>query len=147
MPASDGSADALLSILHQTTVGLVRREGPDLSARQLAIFLVCYLEGEAQTVRSLAKQLNISMPAVTRGLDRLMEFDLIRRKGNPLDRRSILVQRTPNGHSLLRELRGILKNAAAKAQRRLPVQTAGLTSSRGTSRYTAFLPGRSLVNS
>jgi hypothetical protein len=42
MTASDDNADALLSILHQSTVGLVRREGPDLSARQLAIFLVCW---------------------------------------------------------------------------------------------------------
>jgi DNA-binding MarR family transcriptional regulator len=132
MPASDDSNGALLNLLSQTTVGLVRREGPDLSARQLAIFLICYMENEAQTVRGLAKQLNISKPAVSRGLDRLTEFDLVRRKDDLLDRRSILVQRTPNGHSFLRELRGLLKKAAAQAQRRLPAQTAGLTSSRGT---------------
>jgi DNA-binding MarR family transcriptional regulator len=140
MIASDDNADALLSILHQSAVGLVRREGPDLSARQLAIFLVCYLEDEAQTVRGLAAQLNISKPAVSRGLDRLMEFDLIRRKGDPLDRRSILVQRTPTGHGLLRELRGITKAASTKGYRRLPDQTTGLMSSRGTNRYTVFLP-------
>src|SRR6185437_2736380 len=133
MTAPDDSADTLLSILRQMVVGLVRRDGPDLSARQLAIFLVCYVEDEAQTVRALAKQLNISKPAVSRGLDRLMEFDLIRRKDDPLDRRSILVQRTPIGHSLLRELRGIMKNAAAEAQRWVPAQSAGLTSSRRTS--------------
>jgi DNA-binding MarR family transcriptional regulator len=146
MATSDDSADALLSILRQSVVRLVKREGPDLSARQLAIFLVCYLEDEAQTVRALAKQLNISKPAVSRGLDRLMEFDLIRRKGDPLDRRSILVQRTPIGHSLLRELRGIVKNPSDKANRRLPDQTAGLRSSHGTSRYTSFLPSRSPLN-
>lgn len=146
MTASDDNADALLSILHQSTVGLVRREGPDLSARQLAIFLVCYLEGEAQTVRGLAQQLNISKPAVSRGLDRLMEFDLIRRKGDPLDRRSILVQRTPIGHSLLRELRGITKAASAKAHRSLPAQATGPLSSRGTNRHAVFLPSRSPLN-
>jgi DNA-binding MarR family transcriptional regulator len=146
MTTPDDSADTLLSTLRQTVVGLVRRDGPDLSARQLAIFLVCYVEDEAQTVRGLAKQLNISKPAVSRGLDRLMEFDLIRRKGDPLDRRSILVQRTPIGHSLLRELRGIMKNASDKANRRLPDQTAGLRSSRGTNRCTVFLPSRSPLN-
>lgn len=134
MPASDDSNGALLNLLCQTTVGLVRREGPDLSARQLAIFLTCYLEDEAQTVRSLAKQLNISKPAVSRGLDRLMEFDLVRRKGDPRDRRSILVQRTSIGHSLLRELRGIMKNASVKAHRWVPAQSTGLTSSRGAIR-------------
>ena len=133
MTTPDDSADALLSILRQTVVGLVKRDGPDLSARQLAISLVCYAEDEAQTVRGLAKQLNISKAAVSRGLDRLMEFDLIRRKDDPRDRRSILVQRTPNGHSLLRELRGILKKAAAQTQRSVPAQSVEATSSRRTS--------------
>src|SRR6185437_4948519 len=77
MTTPDDSADALLSILRQAVVGLVKRDGPDLSARQLTIFLVCYAEDEAQTVRGLAKQLNISKAAVSRGLDRLMEFDLM----------------------------------------------------------------------
>jgi DNA-binding MarR family transcriptional regulator len=131
MTVSDDGADALLNVLHQAAVGLVKRDGPDLSARQLAIFLICYLEHEAQTVRGMAKQLSISKPAVSRGLDRLMEFDLIRRKGDPLDRRSILVQRTPIGHSLLRELRGMMKNASAKTHRRFAAPTE-LTSSRGT---------------
>ena len=55
MPASEGSDAALLNSLHRAVVGLVRREGPDLSGRPLAIFLICYLESEAQTVRGLAK--------------------------------------------------------------------------------------------
>jgi DNA-binding MarR family transcriptional regulator len=146
MPASDSSDDALLNILHRSVVGLVRREGPDLSARQLAIFLICYLENEAQTVRGLAKKLNISKPAVSRGLDRLTEFDFVRSKGDPLDRRSILIQRTPIRHSLLRELRGIM-NASMTAKPRVSAQSAGLMSSCGTNRYTVFLPSRSLRNS
>jgi DNA-binding MarR family transcriptional regulator len=146
MPAPDVSDNALLNILHRSAVGLVRREGPDLSARQLAIFLICYLENEAQTVRGLAKKLTISKPAISRGLDRLMEFDLVRRKGDPLDRRSILVQRTPIGHSLLRELRGIM-NASAKANPRVSAQSADLMSTRGSNRYTVFLPSRSPLSS
>jgi DNA-binding MarR family transcriptional regulator len=77
--------------LRQTVVALVRREGPDLSARQLGVFLTCYLEEEAQTVRGLAAKLHVSKPAITRALDRLSEFDLVRRKTDPLDRRSVLV--------------------------------------------------------
>src|ERR1700745_411983 len=86
-----------VEVLRQTVVSLVRREGPDLSARQLGVFLTCYLEEEAQTVRGLAAKLNISKPAITRALDRLAEFDLVRRKTDPLDRRSVLVQRTAAG--------------------------------------------------
>jgi DNA-binding MarR family transcriptional regulator len=91
----------------------VRREGPDLSARQLGVFLTCYMESEAQTVRGLAAKLGVSKPAITRALDRLSEFDLVRRKTDPMDRRSVLVQRTPPGMAFLRELRGYLRDASS----------------------------------
>ena len=105
--------DGLVGVLRTTTVELVRRDGPDLSARQLGVFLTCYLEAEAQTVRGLAARLGVSKPAITRALDRLTEFDLVKRKTDPLDRRSVLVQRTPAGMAFLRELRGILRDAAS----------------------------------
>jgi DNA-binding MarR family transcriptional regulator len=54
----------------------------------------------------------VSKPAITRALDRLSEFDLVRRKTDPLDRRSVLVQRTGTGMALLRELRANLRDAA-----------------------------------
>src|SRR5580704_2164959 len=105
--------DGLAGILRSTIVDLVRRDGPDLSARQMGVFLTCYLEDEAQTVRGLASKLNVSKPAITRALDRLSEFDLVRRKTDPLDRRSVLVQRTIAGAAFVRELRTILRDAAA----------------------------------
>ena len=74
--------------------------------------MTCYLEGEAQTVRGLAAKLNVSKPAITRALDRLSEFDLVRRKTDPLDRRSVLVQRTVFGTAFLRDLKKILADAA-----------------------------------
>jgi DNA-binding MarR family transcriptional regulator len=106
-------SDGLAGILRTAIVELVRRDGPDLSARQLGVFLTCYLETDAQTVRGLAAKLGVSKPAITRALDRLSEFDLVRRKTDPLDRRSVLVQRTATGMAFLRELRTILRDAAA----------------------------------
>jgi len=105
-----------VEVLRQTVVALVRREGPDLSARQLGVFLTCYLEEEAQTVRGLAAKLNVSKPAITRALDRLAEFDLVRRKTDPLDRRSVLVQRTASGMAYLREIRTILAQAGHEGE-------------------------------
>ena len=107
------TGEGLAGILRTTIIELVRRDGPDLSARQFGVFLTCYLEVEAQTVRGLAAQLGVSKPAITRALDRLSEFDLIRRKADPLDRRSVLVQRTATGMAFLRELRIILRDAAS----------------------------------
>jgi DNA-binding MarR family transcriptional regulator len=106
-------SDGLAGILRTTIVELVRRDGPDLSARQLGVFLTCYLDQEAQTVRGLAAKLGVSKPAITRALDRLSDFDLVRRKTDPLDRRSVLVQRTATGMAFQREMRAILRDAAS----------------------------------
>jgi DNA-binding MarR family transcriptional regulator len=63
-------------------------------------------------VRGLAADLNISKPAITRALDRLGELDFARRKIDPQDRRSILVQRTTRGAAFLRDLRNIMLEAS-----------------------------------
>src|SRR5882757_3552868 len=110
--ASSPSADQLVGILRDTVVALVRRDGADLSARQLGVFLTCYLNDGGHTVRGLAAELNVSKPAITRALDRLGELDLARRKVDPLDRRSVLVQRTTKGSAFLRDLRGIMTEAS-----------------------------------
>ena len=109
--------DQWVDVHRKAIVALIRREGPDLTARQLGVFLTCYLENEAQTVRGLAAKLNISKPAITRALDRLSEFDLVRRRADPLDRRSILVQRTTTGAASLRDLKKMLADAWKDADR------------------------------
>jgi DNA-binding MarR family transcriptional regulator len=115
--ATAPTADQLVGILRDTVVALVRRDGPDLSARQLGVFLTCYLTEGAHTVRGLASDLNVSKPAITRALDRLGELDLARRKVDPMDRRSVLVQRTLKGTAFLRDLRSIMTEASATAKK------------------------------
>src|SRR5215469_13547825 len=115
--AASPSGDQMVGVLRETVVSLVRRDGPDLSARQLGVFLTCYLRDGGHTVRGLAADLNVSKPAITRALDRLGELDLARRKVDPLDRRSILVQRTLKGAAFLRDLRAIMGEATIAARR------------------------------
>ena len=115
--ATAQTPDQLVGILRDTVVALVRRDGPDLSARQLGVFLTCYLQDGAHTVRGLAAALNVSKPAITRALDRLGELDLARRKVDPMDRRSVLVQRTLKGSAFLRDLRGIMTEAASPSKK------------------------------
>jgi DNA-binding MarR family transcriptional regulator len=117
--AAISSTDQLVNILRDTVVALVRRDGPDLSARQLGVFLTCYLLDGAHTVRGLAGDLNVSKPAITRALDRLGELDLARRKVDQMDRRSVLVQRTLKGTAFLRDLRAIMAEAAAPSKKEL----------------------------
>lgn len=122
---SQSNPDQQIAILRETIVALVRSDGPDLSARQLAVLLTVYLSEGPHTVRGLAADLNVSKPAITRALDRLGELDLARRKVDPADRRSVLVQRTPKGTTFLRDLRGVMAEAvkATGEVRLLPAQT------------------------
>ena len=110
--ATPPSADQLVGILRDTVVALVRRDGPDLSARQLGVFLTCYLQDGAHTVRGLAARLAVAKPAVTRALDRLEEFQLARRLQDPRDRRSIVVASTPEGEQFMEQLRWLMEEAA-----------------------------------
>jgi DNA-binding MarR family transcriptional regulator len=64
-------------------------------------------------VRGLAAELNVSKPAITRALDRLEELEMAKRKIDPMDRRSVLVQRTLKGTAFLRDLRHIMNDAAS----------------------------------
>ena len=116
--AAQLSSDQLVGILRDTVVSLVRRDGVDLSARQLGVFLTCYLNEGGHTVRGLAQDLNVSKPAITRALDRLTELDFVRRKVDPADRRSVLVQRTVKGAAFLRETRHIMTDALSCQQDR-----------------------------
>ncbi len=113
--ATQTNPDVFVGILRDTVVALVRRDGPDLSARQLGVFLTVYLTDGPHTVRGLAAELNVSKPAITRALDRLGELDLARRKVDPMDRRSVLVQRTLKGAAFLRDMRSIMDQAAREA--------------------------------
>jgi DNA-binding MarR family transcriptional regulator len=101
--------DLAVNVLREVIVSLVRRDGPALSAHQLAVFLTCYLTAGPHTVRGLAADLNVSKSVVTRSLDKLGDTDLARRVPDPADRRSVLVERTPAGDALLDELRGVAK--------------------------------------
>jgi DNA-binding MarR family transcriptional regulator len=109
--------EQLVGILRDTVVAMVRKDGPDLSARQLGVFLTVYLRDAPHTVRGLAAELNVSKPAITRALDRLGEFDFARRKVDPLDRRSILVQRTLKGAAYLRDVRAIMVDSSDTTRR------------------------------
>ena len=98
-------------ILQNTITTMVRQDKPDLSARQLAVLLICYLNETVQTVRGLAAALRVSKPAITRALDRLEELNLLGRKTDPMDRRSVLVQRTEEGYEYLQNIQSIMSEA------------------------------------
>ena len=89
----------------------VRRDTPDLSARQFAVMLMVYITPPPHTVRGLATKLNVSKPAITRALDRLSQLGYLRRKRDEEDRRNVLVQRTVKGSVYLSDFADMVVDA------------------------------------
>ena len=109
------SPNNLLALWHGVMLRALRDEHPDLTARQFALLLHVYLTPPPHTVRGLAAELKMSKPAVTRALDRLSAYELLRRKRDHADKRSVLIQRTIKGSVYLRDF----GETAAKAARDL----------------------------
>ncbi|MBM3488211.1 MAG: MarR family transcriptional regulator [Alphaproteobacteria bacterium] len=92
-----------LALWREALSASVRRDAPDLSARQMAILLAIYTGDPPHTVRGLAADLAIAKPAVTRALDRLAALGFVRRRKDAADRRNVLVERTVKGAVYLSE--------------------------------------------
>lgn len=103
-----------LALWQNVVLETVRRDGPDLSSRQLAILLTVYLTPPPHTVRGLAASLNVSKPAITRALDTLGQLDLLKRKRDDADRRNVLVQRTVKGSVYLRDFGDLVSDTAGR---------------------------------
>lgn len=104
-----------LDLWRRAIISSVRLDAPDLTARQMALLLTVYLTPPPHTVRGLSTTLKVSKPAITRAIDRLSDMELVRRKTDDEDRRSVLIQRTVRGSVFLREY-GELIVAAARGQ-------------------------------
>lgn len=121
------SQDDALSLWREALCSSVRDDGPDLSARQMAILLTVYTLAPPHTVRGLSESLNISKPAVSRALDRLGTLGYIRRRRDDYDRRSVQVQRTVRGAVFLSEFADIVSRAGRDLQSPTPFE-AGVPS-------------------
>ena len=106
--------DEALEIWRDALSESVRRDGPDLSARQMAILLTVYTSAPPHTVRGLAGGLRISKPAVTRALDRLGNLGFMRRTPDEADKRSVLLQRTVKGAVFMSEFADLVAEAGRK---------------------------------
>ncbi len=113
-PTDEISADPRMIALRGTLLALVRRDGRDLTARQLTAFLSVYMDEATYSVSSLADLLHISRPGVTRIMDRLIEFDLVAREEDREDRRRVLVRHTPRGAAFFRELINISRSISTE---------------------------------
>jgi DNA-binding MarR family transcriptional regulator len=86
-------------IVAKSEKGLVDR---DLSARQLAIFLMVYTSDDVLSVKDFAELLDLERPVVSRAIQRLQHWGLV--KIAPAADKLIDVKRTPEGRAYFKTL-------------------------------------------
>ena len=77
------------------------------------MLLNVYLNDPPHSVKSLAEQLGISKPAVTRAIDYLTAEGLLKRKRDEDDRRNVLIQRTVKGSVYLSDMAEIIQRTVS----------------------------------
>lgn len=92
-----------LDMWRRVLVETVRSDAPDMTARQQAILMTVCLTPGPHTVRGLAETLDIAKPAVTRALDALEKYGLIKRIPDERDLRSVLIERTVDATAYLND--------------------------------------------
>jgi DNA-binding MarR family transcriptional regulator len=106
------------------SVGATEDGDRDLSQRQIGVFLAVATEDETEhTVRGLAQRLNISKPAITRAIDRLEEFELVKRNVDPADKRSVIITRRSEGTAFLKRMSKLAGESDVGFTPRGPIST------------------------
>jgi DNA-binding MarR family transcriptional regulator len=105
---SEMTTNDALNLWHNTIIRSLRELPYDLSQRQIGVLLSVYMSPPPHTIRSISEALNISKPAICRAVDTLSMLDLIRRKKDDADRRTVFLQRTINGSVFLRDFADII---------------------------------------
>jgi DNA-binding MarR family transcriptional regulator len=113
MPAELTATEAL-GLWHRVSLEQVRRDGHDLSLRQMAILLHIYLVPPPHTVRGLATTLGVTKPVITRALDTMGALKLVDRDRDPADRRNVIIKRTVDGALYLEKLGDLIRTEARR---------------------------------
>jgi DNA-binding MarR family transcriptional regulator len=98
------TATEALGLWHHVSLEQVRRDGPDLTLRQMAILLHIYLVPPPHSVRDLAATLGVTKPVITRALDSMGAMGLVDRQRDERDRRNVVIKRTVAGALFLEKL-------------------------------------------
>lgn len=103
-PPEGGPHRAICRLLRQVMLSLMRRvdsrmQPLELTGMQWEPVLILWL-GRADTVAALAHVCQVSVPSMTRMLDRLEEKGLLRRERSAVDRRIVNLHLTPKGRRI-----------------------------------------------
>lgn len=96
----------------ETILHLVRNGDDDITLRQMSVLLLVYSREELYTPREVAANLGVAKPVVSRVMDKMQDFGVLRRVADPRDGRSVLLGRTPFGEEYMASLARATNGAA-----------------------------------
>ena len=108
-------SDTSLKGWMRTLVGYVKSGEPDLTNRQMALFMTVYLTPGPHTVRGLASKLGVSKPVITRALNTLGSLGYLRRERDQDDRRNVFIVQTSDGADFLEQFKRYLRKGQEAA--------------------------------
>jgi DNA-binding MarR family transcriptional regulator len=109
-----------LNLWRRALSSYVRTSDGDLTARQQAILMTVALSAGPHTIRGLAMDLELAKPAVTRAVDALEKLGFVRRRRDDHDLRSVIIERTVDGMTWLRDFAELVIAAEAGEERKSP---------------------------
>ena len=116
-PAPPGLASdsPIRQLIAGMMVSVGGRENPDLSQRTILLLLMLAVGGGPDTVTEMAALLQLPKSAVTRSMDRLVEYGWARRAMHPSDMRVVKLRISPAGMKHARRIEAAMR---ADARRR-----------------------------
>ena len=117
---------AALNLWRRALTSYVRTSDGDLTARQQAILMTVALSAGPHTIRGLATDLDLAKPAVTRAVDAPEKLGFVRRRRDEHDLRSVIIERTVQGMTWLREFAELIIAAEAGEERKSAAGTKPL---------------------
>lgn len=116
----------MIELLPQLMRGVTRYESNALSRGTITLpqlwAMECVSRRDGCSMHELARALNVSRPAATGLMDRLVANGLARRTGDALDRRVVRVAITAKGHHIVRDIWTQKRRAIAQVFGRLSAQ-------------------------
>lgn len=85
---------AFLNIVRDPVAG-------DFTARQICVMTELLNAPQGRTVRDMAEAMSVTKPAITRATDKLSILGWVKRKEDPVDRRSVFLVLQPAGKKFL----------------------------------------------
>ena len=116
-PASSSASamQRLAQLLSQAERGVTRQLGRVLEEEDCTVeqwrTLVLLADGVSHPMSDIAEFALLSPPTLTRLIDRMVADNLAYRKGDPRDRRRMLIHITPRGRALQKRLAGRIESS------------------------------------